>query len=395
MGGVWSDIKSGVGDVAKTGLGVMTGGAMGGLPGGGMGGLVQRGMGMLGGGQPAPQGYPGAVPGYPQTQGPSAYPGYPVPQQPGPHPTYNFQGDQSGPGAAEQFYAQNQGRFTQPTQASGYWSQNQQRFGQPGQGDQFWNQAQGMFNEHRAGGKPSNNAQTAFDQFQAQTPANTSPYYQRASDLATHKLQNAQAAQGILGSSVGTQQIADAQANLLGQQALADANYGLQRGATAGNLASGADLSSRGASQDALGWLGGLGQLALGTQAGDTSRMLAGGQLANLSDQGGLAQLMSGMNAAQGAQGALRNRAQDYFNNTMGLGGAEAGILGNNYGQALQNNQALFMAQLEAQLAPYREQLNQSLNGRASSEQGLGNLMSMAGSLKSAGGLGGLLGGLG
>ena len=202
---------------------------------------------------------------------------------------------------------------------------------------------------------------------------NTDPYYSHAMDTATARLKNAQGAQGIFGSSVGTQQIADSNANLLGQQALANANYGLQRGQVAGNLAAGADLSSRGASQDMLGWLGGMGGLGLGLQNADLSRLMAGGSMAGQMDNMGLAQLMAGVNAAQGAQGALRGRAQDYFNNQLAIGDRESQATGNIYGQMLGQDQGLFQNQQDAYLGYPREGLNQSLNGRKSSEEGIGN----------------------
>lgn len=374
--GFLGDVVNGIGNT-------VTGGALGAVEGKGWDPFgyqeISKGVGSIAGGgkgaAASPTAAGGAFAGYPQTQGPGAYPGWPVPG-PGAQPTYDFQGDQSKPGAAENYFSQNQNKFTAPTQTGQYWQQNQQKFGAPGQGDQFWNQAQGMFNTQKPG---SNNAQSAYDQFQTSAPANTDPYFQHAMDRSTAELNNAAAARGQFNSTGALQTIGDANANLLGQQAAQNAQYGLQRGQTAGSLAQGADASSRGINQNQLGWMQGLGSLGLGVQNADLQRLMSGGQLAGNADQLGLAQLMSGMNAAGGAQGALAQRGQNYFNNQMGLANAQNGIYSGTYGAMLGNDQKMFDDQQAALLGLPREQLNQSLNGRASTEQGIGNLAGLAG----------------
>lgn len=341
--------------------------------------------GLFGGGDSGGASAPAAQPsyagpsyaGYPQTQGPSAYPGWPVPG-PGPQPTYNFQGDQSKPGAAENYFSNNQGAFGAPTQSGDYWKQNSQRFGAPGQGDQFWNQAQGMLNAQKPG---TNNAQSAYDQFQSSAPANTDPYYAHALDTATKQATGSAARAGLLGNSSTQEGLNDLSANILGQQALANANYGLQRGQVAGGLGSAADASARSNSQNQLGWMQGLGSLGMGLQNSDLNRLMGGAGAAGNADQVGLAQLMSGMGAANTAQNALAQRGQNYFNNQMNLAQPQVGIYGNTYGQMLGNDQTLFNDQQQALLGLPREQLNQSLNGRASTEQGIGNLFGLMGGM--------------
>lgn len=343
-------------------VGGMAKGLVGGLP--VVGGMLGGSGG--GGGQQAPQQAP-SYSGFPQMGGPGSYPGWPVPG-PGAQPTYNFQGDQSKPGAAENYFADNQGKFGAPTATSQYWGQNQGKFGQPGQGDQFWNQAQGMFNTQKPG---SNNAQSAFDQFQGSAPANTDPFYSRAVQQTTNHLNNQAAARGQFNSTGALQTIGDATANLRGQQAQADAQYGLNRGQVAGSLGSAADASSRGINQNQLGWMQGLGSLGMGLQNSDLQRLMTGMNAAGGVDQTNLAQIMGGMGAANTAQGALANRGQNYFNNLNQLGGQQAGILGNTYGAMLGNDQKLFDDYQSALLGLPREQLNQSLNGRKSTEEGI------------------------
>lgn len=357
------------------------GGLLGGLlGGGGAGGMLG---GLLGGGQQQqPQGG-SQIPGFSFPQGPSM--GWSQPPQ---SPAYNFSGDLGGPGQAEQYYGQHQGKFDQPTASGGYWGQNQGKFGAPGQGDQYWNKVAGNLSDHP---KPTNDAAQAYQQFQGSAPANTDPYYSHAMDTATSKLNNQFGARGMYGSSAATNAIGESNANLLGQQALANANYGLNRGQVAGQLGSAADASSRGMSQDQLAWTQGLGNLALGTQNADLQKLLGGANVAQGVDQSGLSQLLGGMGASQGAQTALRNRGNDYFSNVMGLAGPQAAAQQNLGLGALMNDQNLFDQQIQASLGYPRENLNQSLNGRASTESGIGNLFALFGGGKGGGMLGGLM----
>ena len=349
-----------------------------------VGGLIG---GQSGGAQPSATPLSGgAYPGYPQTQGPTAYPGWPIPQ-PGPEPTYKFNGDFSQPGAAEKYQAQTQGNFTAPTASGGYWADNKDKFGAPGKGDQFWEQGQGMFNEHKAN-PVSQNAQGAYNQFQASAPADTSPYYDLAAKKLQNQMQGAAAASGMAGGSVARGQMLDSLAGLRGQEALANANYGLQRGQTAGNLASGADASSRGASQDQLGWMNGLGNLGMGIDQSHLAGLSAGMGAAGQADQTGLAAIMGGQQGANAAQAAARTRGQDYFGNQLQLGQIGAGIVGNTYAQQLEADRAAFAALQDARMGLPREQLNQSLNGRQSSQQGIKDGVGVVGSFM--GGLGGM-----
>ena len=350
----------------------MVGNLLGGIMGGGGGQQPQH--------QPT-QGTAPQFPGYAQTAGPGAYPGWPVPGAPA-QPTYNFQGDQSKPGAAETFFSQHQDKFGAPTNTQNYWNDTQATFGKPGQGDQFWNAAMGQFNAHKP---TSNNAQGAYDSFKSSVPADTSPYYDHALTTAENALKSQAASSGLLGSSGTVAKAGDIGANIAGQKALADANYGLQRAQLGGQLGGAADASSRGASADQLGWLSGLGSLGLGTQNADLQRLMGGGALAGNADQTGLASLMGGMGAATGAQNALRGRGQDYFDNMFNLGRAQSGIYGTGYGGLLGSDQANFDQLQQALLGWPTEAQNQSHEGRASSEQGILNGLSAFKSIMSMG----------
>lgn len=311
-------------------------------------------------------------PGY----GPQAFPGWPVPAPMSTPQAPPFKGDLSNPGAAESFFNQNMSRFTGTGPGQQYAGNAADKLGQKGSGADYWQGVQGAFNAPKA---VAQNAQGAYNQFQNSTPADTSSYYNQAVTNANKDVNNQMAARGLYNSSAATNQLATTDANIRAQQAQEDAQYGLQRAGLGGSLASGADTSSRGASQDMLSWLGTGGQLANQLQNLNTNQFMNLGNMGLAMNQGDLSRLGAGMNAAEGAQQALAQRGQNYFNNTMGLSQANAGGLTGIYGQGLQNDQALQDQQIATMLGLNQNDLTQSLNDRASTEQGIGNFFGLAG----------------
>jgi hypothetical protein len=101
---------------------------------------------------------------------------------------------------------------------------------------------------------------------------------------------------------------------------------------------------------------------------------------------------------ASAGVGSSTHLAAEYFNQLMGLGGAQAGAMGNSYGQMLGADQAMFDQAIQASLGYPRNALNDSVNGRASSEKGIGNLFGLMGGLSGIdtknGGTGSSMGGL-
>lgn len=361
------------------GLGSTLGGLplVGGLFGGGSQGNQMPGM-------PIP---PMASPGY----GPGAWGGWPVPQSnPSAAPQQNFTGNLGQPGPAENYFGQNAGRFTQPGQLPSWWSQNQGQFGGSGPADQYW---QGLSGKWNAPGV-SQNAQTAWNQFNQSVPADTSPYYNNAIRNATGDINQAMASRGLYGGGTGAAPVAAMITNMRGQQALNDAQYGLQRAGLGGQLASGADQSSLAALQGQLGWLTGLGGLGIGVQNADLNRLLGGAGIAGNIDAQTLAGLNSGMNAALGAQNALAQRGQNFFGNNLMMGNALSQSLQNIYMQQMAAELGLTQQQIQAALGYGTNAANQSVNNQQRSEQGIMNLGSMFGFGGGGGGGGGLLGGI-
>lgn len=268
----------------------------------------------------------------PHSTGPGITPG-----QQTPDPNFNF----NTPGAGEQYWTQNQQAFGQPTQSQGYFGQAQS---QAQNRAPLTNYSATEYNNLQ---KPNLSANAGLD-----------PYYQNAAGHLSSRLNNEFGSRGMYGSSAAVNQLGSSLGDLFADQANREANYALQRsaedrgwGALAGQLAGQADQQSRAGSQDALSWTMGLGNLA------------------GNADQANLAQLMGGMNAASTAQNLMRNRGQDYFNNTMAANLPLAGMAGASYddllgtdAQLMQNalmyQNGLAQAALEASL--YNQQRQKS-----------------------------------
>lgn len=234
----------------------------------------------------------------PYNTGPGVTPG-----QQSPDPNFNF----NQPGYGESFFQQNQGRFTQPTQSGNFF--------------------QNAMAQYPTAPQTSNNSQTEYANFHRPDIAadpGLDPYYQNAANHLTAGLNNQFGSRGMFGSSAALNQIGHGLGDLFADQAKNEANYNLQRlgeqrnwEQLGGQLAGQSDANSRLGSQNQLAWLQGLGGLA--------------GQ----ADQANLGQLMGGMNSALGAQGAMRDRGQDMFNNTMGPALAMMGMTNDAYNDML------------------------------------------------------------
>lgn len=342
---------------------------VGGLFGGGGGGSQPSQMGSALG--QAPQQSP-SFPGY----GPQAFPGWPVPPPQSTPQAPDFHGNLADPGAAESYFSQNMSKWGGAGPGQQYAANAADKLSGPGAGNDYWGGVAGKFKSPK---DASQNATTAWNSFQSSVPADMSSYYDQSVKNTNKDINNQMAARGLYNSSAATNAIGTADANIRAQQAKDEAQYGLSRAGLGGQLASSADTSSRGASQDMLSWLSRGGELADQLQGLNTSQFMGLGNLGLGMDQSDLSRLNSGMSAASGAQNALRGRGQDYFNNNMGLATANAGGLTNIYGQQLQNDQALQEQQIATMLGLNQSMLNQSLNGRASSEEGIGNLFGLAG----------------
>lgn len=111
--------------------------------------------------------------------------------------------DMTGPGVAEQWQQQNQGRFLDPT--------NQQKF---------------------------------YDETKGTLSQNLDPFYSNAERRATEAINQQMGSRGLFNSSAALGQNAEAIGNLEADKANREGQYGLQRAGLMGNLAGGADTSA-------------------------------------------------------------------------------------------------------------------------------------------------------
>jgi len=118
----------------------------------------------------------------------------------------------------------------------------------------------------------SNEAKTTLDSFRASQPQDMSPYYDYASKLTSAKIDNAMSARGSYGSSNATGQIGAAEMALRADEAKANAQYGLDRYASEGNLAGSADASDARANALKYEWTKGLSDMAFKSQDAGESR---------------------------------------------------------------------------------------------------------------------------
>lgn len=303
MGGIVSGVGNLVGGVPVVGgLAQNVLGSVGGaLPGGGAGG---KGKGPAGGG--------GGARGAPGGGQPGRTPYFGAPGAPGGGGQNPMQGlDFTKQGAGESFYQQNQGAFTTPGMGERYSGNVMSRYGQ---------------------GTPgvTNNAQTQFQSFQQNQPQlsqDLNPYYNNAIRRGNEDIRTNMAAKGAYGSSTADDQTREMVTNLRADQANREGQYGLQRAGelrgwqnTGGALASGADASSRGQSENERAWTGTVSDIANAGQGMQFGRL---GQ---------------GFQTAAGAQGLQRQRGQDYFGNTMAMGNSMAGLMAPTYERMIQGD---------------------------------------------------------
>jgi len=239
-----------------------------------------------------------------------------------------------GPSTVEQFVNRNLNQFQAPTYTEAALGQAQQQGSTAGQ-----------------------RSAELYDQFQA-NPSGLSGYYDRAVRDSTQDINASLAAQGVLGSSVGANTVADAVAGLRAEQARAEGEYGLEQYRVASQLAQGADqgidqgarltadLATAADSAALAKMLGGVsageaasnqelartqafGNLASSADKLDIDRLLAGGSLSSASqdaalqrylaqtsaagqlDQAQLARIMAGTDASRTAQQLQQSREQD------------------------------------------------------------------------------------
>jgi hypothetical protein len=206
-------------------------------------------------------------------------------------------------------------------------------------------------------------------------------YYSQAGKDANQQINRALAAQGLLGSGYGANQVVNAQTRLAAERAGREAEFGLQQRDQAARAASAADANrlglinaaaglaqgadnallgrttagfgiAQGADSGMLGRLGLMGTLGSAYDQGDLARTLGIGGLGMDAQRLGLGRQQLGLEAAMGADKMDLSRA------TAGMDAAQAAqLLSQGRGQQLLDNQFRQQAQMQQQRMLWDEML--------------------------------------
>lgn len=260
----------------------------------------------------------------------------------------------SGPGAGEQYYANNSGAWQSPSFGE---VNNQGLVGQysdPNARPATTQNSQDWFNQYK-GSMPSISAEPGFG-----------AYFENAKNRAAESINQAMAARGAYGSSAANDQTARAFTDLEGQRALKEADYNLARlgeqrawQGLGGQMAGQADTMGLNLNQNERQWADLLSKLGM-----DASQL-------------GLQRTNAGMDAALGGQAAQRARGNDYFNQQMAMGDRMADLYKTVVLPGLDNDAAMMEQASSGGIAEGNQAAN---NERTNAQDTLGYL-NTAGSL--------------
>lgn len=294
-----------------------------------------------------------------------------------------FQGYQTGPGIQDPqaMSGMEGGDLTKRGTGENYFGATAGGYTTPGMNERF---SANALNKYSTGTPDGTDLQGQnFSRFSMNRPdiskePGLDKYYDRAVERSTTDINNQLAARGMYGSSGGIGRLEDAVTDLRADQAKHEAQYNLQRlgeqrgwEGLSGQLASGADNNSLARSANELGWLSGLGNL---------------GQNA---DMFGLQRTQAGQNAANASQGLEQGRFGTMLGNEFAMGDRMNGMMGDAYGNMLQNDQDLMNSSMGMGMGLASEALNQDYRTQEKIKDDESHAMDMMGGL-----MGGMMGGL-
>lgn len=219
------------------------------------------------------------------------------------------------------------GALEQPGAYESYWASVAPQFQQPWRAEQaYGSTVQGL--RGLMGQQGPTFSADALSAFGGGVPSNLDPYYNRAWETGSNRLNNEFAARGGFNSSAATNQLSDLAGNLGAQQARDESAYNLDRARTHGALAS----------------------MASGEGAGNLGRQesLLGSvfDVAQGADKGQLQRLAGGAGLAQGAQSAYEGRLGQGLSDAF----TYAGTVGGTFNEGAL---AAIAADMEAQGVPH------------------------------------------
>lgn len=235
---------------------------------------------------------------------------------------------------------------------------------QPGMGEQQIQGTLGKFNTPSASEQQFAAAQAGG--------SGMDPYYDRARQETMASMDQALAARGAFGSSMGIGQIGSAMAQLGAQQANREADFMQQ--------------AAQQADAQKLGRLGLGGQLGLAGQRAGEQRFETGLQGAMGADAMAQAQFSTGANVAMATQAAKQGRIQDWLGNVMATSAAGADQVADAWQNMTGADREMFEQQMMMELGLSKEELNQLLSNQAQGRENFDQVMSAVGEAAEAGG---------
>lgn len=264
----------------------------------------------------------------------------------------------------EDFFSRFGPGFMDQTQASQFNEAMGGGLQQPGMGEQQIQGSLGKFNTASASEQQYARA--------LEGGSGMDPYYDRAREETMASMDQALAARGAFGSSMGIGQIGSAMAQLGAQQANREADFMQQ--------------AAQQADAQKLSRLGMGGELALGGQRAGEQRFETGLQGAMGADAMNQAQFSTAANVAMATQAAKQGRIQDWLSNVMTTSGMGADQVADAWQNMTDADREMFEQQMMMELGISKEELNQLLSNQAQSRENLDQVMSAVGEAAEAGG---------
>ncbi len=243
-------------------------------------------------------------------------------------------------------------------------------------------QTPGMGEQQIAGSLGAFNLPSASEQQFAAAQrggAGLDPYYDRARETTMASMDQALAARGAFGSSMGVGAIGNAMASLGAEQANREADFMQQ--------------AAQQADQQKLGRLGLGGELALGGQEAGQDRFATGLQGAMGADAMEISRFNTVANVAAATQAASQGRIQDWLGNVMKTSQMGSDMVVDAWQNMADADRGLWEQEMAIELQIPVEQLRQMLANQAQSRQDFGETMEAVGGMAES--VGNIAGGVG
>lgn len=264
----------------------------------------------------------------------------------------------------EEFFSRFGPGYMEPTQTGEFTEAMGGALQQPGMGEQQVRGSLGKFNMPSASEQQYAAAQAGG--------AGLDPYYERARETTMASMDQALAARGAFGSSMGIGQIGQAMAGLGAEQANREADFMQQ--------------AAQQADAQKLARLGLGGQLGIAGQRAGEQRFETGLHGATAADAAAQAQFSTGAKVAMATQAAKQGRVGEWINTVMKTSGMGMEAVIDTWQNLQGADKEMWEQQMMQEFQLSREELNQLLANQAQSRENFDQVMSAVGEVAEAGG---------